>query len=67
MADSFVDSTKEKIFPCPVCRKSTRYHTGNLYRPFCSERCRMIDLGLWLEEDYRVAGEQAHHDQTGDE
>jgi len=47
----------ETIVPCPVCRKITRYHPDNPYRPFCSERCRLIDLGQWLEEGYRVAGE----------
>jgi endogenous inhibitor of DNA gyrase (YacG/DUF329 family) len=29
----------------------------NPWRPFCSERCKMIDLGAWASEDYRVAGE----------
>ncbi len=30
---------------------------GNAYRPFCSERCRMIDLGTWAGEGYRIAGD----------
>jgi endogenous inhibitor of DNA gyrase (YacG/DUF329 family) len=49
----------EHIVRCPVCQETTHYHTGNPYRPFCSERCRLIDLGQWLEEDYRVAGDPA--------
>jgi hypothetical protein len=32
---------------------------GNPHRPFCSERCRLIDLGTWLDEGYRVSGEAA--------
>jgi hypothetical protein len=36
-----------------------RYEAANPFRPFCSERCRLIDLGQWLEEDYRVAGDRA--------
>ncbi len=59
MSNSVDDSSIEKIFPCPVCRKITRYHAENPHRPFCSERCRMIDLGQWFEGDYRVAGEHA--------
>jgi len=59
MSNSVDDSRTEKIFPCPVCRKITRYHIENPYRPFCSERCRLIDLGQWFEGDYRVAGDSA--------
>ena len=62
MPNSIDDSPFAKIYPCPVCRKITRYTVDNPYRPFCSERCRMIDLGQWLEEDYRVAGEPAAHE-----
>ncbi len=29
-------------------------YEGNPYRPFCSERCRLVDLGKWLNEDYRI-------------
>jgi len=32
---------------------------GNPFRPFCSERCRLIDLGRWASEEYRLAGEKA--------
>jgi uncharacterized protein len=38
---------------CPICKKSTVWE-GNPDRPFCSERCRIIDLGNWSAEDYRV-------------
>jgi endogenous inhibitor of DNA gyrase (YacG/DUF329 family) len=40
---------------CPGCRKKVPWQ-GNPHRPFCSERCRLIDLGAWAEENYRVAG-----------
>jgi len=39
--------------PCPHCGKKVEYE-GNPYRPFCSERCRLIDLGKWLNEEYRI-------------
>ena len=39
--------------PCPTCGEPVDLET-NRDRPFCSERCRMIDLGRWAAEDYRV-------------
>lgn len=39
---------------CPVCGKATLFHTGNRWRPFCSERCRITDLGAWASESYRI-------------
>lgn len=39
---------------CPTCRKEG-VSEENAYRPFCSERCRMVDLGRWMSEEYRVA------------
>lgn len=40
---------------CPQCRKVVSWQ-DNPNRPFCSERCRLIDLGQWAEESYRIAG-----------
>ena len=40
--------------PCPHCHRPTPW-LDNDHRPFCSERCRLIDLGAWIEESYRVA------------
>ncbi len=42
---------------CPVCKKEAKWD-DNPFRPFCSERCRLIDLGKWASEDYRIAGEK---------
>lgn len=39
---------------CPHCGKEHQWDTGNRFRPFCSERCKMIDLGRWANEEYRV-------------
>lgn len=39
---------------CPTCKGPSRYAADNPYRPFCSERCRAIDLGAWADERYRV-------------
>jgi len=44
---------------CPVCRKPVAPRAANRAFPFCSERCRLLDLGKWLGGDYRVPGERA--------
>jgi hypothetical protein len=49
---------KKKItVRCPACGKDSPWE-NNPFRPFCSERCRMIDLGKWASEDYRIPGEK---------
>lgn len=45
---------KPKVVQCPCCGKSVEWVAANRYRPFCSERCRKIDLGAWANEEYRV-------------
>ncbi len=40
---------------CPVCKRKTTWEE-NPYRPFCSERCKLIDLGKWAMEEYKVPG-----------
>jgi endogenous inhibitor of DNA gyrase (YacG/DUF329 family) len=41
---------------CPSCRRKTPWQ-GNPYRPFCSERCKLVDLAAWADERYRIPGE----------
>ncbi|MFN8791832.1 MAG: DNA gyrase inhibitor YacG [Bdellovibrionales bacterium] len=45
---------KERKVKCPQCGRLTIYSLENKFRPFCSERCRLLDLGAWAEESYRV-------------
>ncbi len=40
---------------CPQCHQPAAWH-DNPDRPFCSERCRLIDLGQWADESYRIKG-----------
>jgi endogenous inhibitor of DNA gyrase (YacG/DUF329 family) len=40
---------------CPQCRELTTWQ-DNPFRPFCSERCKMIDLGQWADGSYRIPG-----------
>ena len=46
-----------KQVPCPRCGTLTAFSSDNPWRPFCSERCKMIDLGAWASETYRVPDE----------
>ena len=43
-----------KQVPCPRCGKLSLFSSQNKWRPFCTERCKMIDLGEWASESYRV-------------
>lgn len=50
------DGRRKDAVRCPVCKKESAWK-DNPFRPFCSERCRLIDLGKWASEEYRIAGE----------
>lgn len=43
--------------PCPECGKEIEWSKESPYRPFCSERCKLIDLGAWASGDYSIRGE----------
>ena len=47
-----------RILPCPTCRKPVKWSATNKHRPFCSERCRLIDFGDWADERNRIPGER---------
>jgi endogenous inhibitor of DNA gyrase (YacG/DUF329 family) len=46
---------------CPRCKKEVLYE-GNVFRPFCSERCRLIDLGDWASGKHAIASESSKDD-----
>lgn len=46
--------SKPPVINCPQCGKEMVWDTGNRFRPFCCERCKLIDLGKWANEEYRV-------------
>lgn len=48
---------------CPTCKKRFEYFSS-AYRPFCSERCRLIDLGQWLTESYTVPAQKLTEEET---
>ena len=43
-----------RIVACPTCGKTVEWTPAATWRPFCSERCKLIDLGAWAAERYRV-------------
>lgn len=45
------------VVKCPICRNAVPWEE-NPHRPFCSERCGLIDLGAWVEGRYRIPGEK---------
>ncbi|MEQ5802015.1 DNA gyrase inhibitor YacG [Halomonas sp. H10-9-1] len=61
------DSNRPLQVACPQCRKKVQWREDNPFRPFCSERCRLIDLGAWADGSHRIAGEPAMDETEIDE
>jgi uncharacterized protein len=55
-----------RIVKCPTCRKEISWE-NNPHRPFCSDRCRLIDLGAWTQERYRIPAEEIDFGLDDDE
>lgn len=45
---------KPRVVNCPQCGAAVVWDSTSKYRPFCSERCKMMDLGAWATESYRI-------------
>ncbi len=45
---------KTTVVSCPQCKNEVPWSSDSPYRPFCSERCKLIDLGQWATESYRI-------------
>jgi hypothetical protein len=60
---------KKNTINCPHCGKKKTWTAENVFKPFCSERCKLIDLGGWAAEKYRVSGEKINpeNDQNDDD
>ncbi|HEV7433197.1 MAG TPA: DNA gyrase inhibitor YacG [Steroidobacteraceae bacterium] len=48
-----------KTHACPTCKRQIAWTTDFPWRPFCSERCKMVDLGAWLANDRAIPGDPA--------
>jgi len=53
-----------KYVACPQCDAKVQWAPASRWRPFCSERCKLIDLGAWASEKYRVAVEPPDADSA---
>ncbi|MDN2654923.1 DNA gyrase inhibitor YacG [Cobetia sp. 14N.309.X.WAT.E.A4] len=52
---------------CPQCRTPVAWSTASEFRPFCSKRCQLLDLGAWADESHSIAGEPAMDETSIDE
>lgn len=53
---------KEIVLQCPICRQSVIWNKENVHRPFCSARCKLIDLGEWANEQRRIVSPSSEID-----
>jgi hypothetical protein len=56
MAQRSADA-KPRNVACPTCGRQVPWTRDSRWRPFCSERCKLIDLGAWVDEQHRIPGE----------
>lgn len=52
---------------CPTCGKTVQWTKEAKFRPFCSHRCHMIDLGDWITEGHKIPGDPAVDDMMSDD
>lgn len=55
---SSIPPKSARTVACPACGKPTLFAPANPWRPFCSERCKLSDLGAWASEEYRVPAKE---------
>jgi len=53
-------NSKPLIVACPTCQKKVTWDAKETFRPFCSERCKLIDLGEWASDEKVIPGESMH-------
>jgi hypothetical protein len=52
---------------CPTCQRPVDWSEASPFRPFCSERCQLIDLGAWIAGKHVIPGEEIPSTADGDE
>jgi len=62
MASQQDPKVRPRLVRCPACGGDSRYAPDNPFRPFCSQRCRGLDLGAWASESFRVPEETSPDD-----
>ncbi|GAA3895396.1 hypothetical protein GCM10022228_03060 [Halomonas cibimaris] len=59
MSGNTAASSSAVALPCPECGTRVLWAAQSVYRPFCSRRCQLLDLGAWADESHRIRGEPA--------
>lgn len=57
-----MNDTTPRIVTCPTCGQRVKWTSSNPNRPFCSDRCKLIDLGGWADGQHAIPGDQAEDD-----
>jgi endogenous inhibitor of DNA gyrase (YacG/DUF329 family) len=57
---------KDIMAKCPECNTITNVNTANPHRPFCSERCKLIDLGNWASGTYAIPTKEQNQSEDYD-
>jgi endogenous inhibitor of DNA gyrase (YacG/DUF329 family) len=57
---------KPRHVRCPACAGPSLYSSANAYRPFCSARCKGVDLGAWASEEFKLPDETPPDEPFGD-
>lgn len=61
------DASKPIALRCPTCEKTIYWNEDYPFRPFCSERCKLIDLGEWASENHKIPGPPVDMPENPDE
>ncbi|MCM2332230.1 hypothetical protein SAMN05216229_101204 [Geopseudomonas sagittaria] len=57
-----MNTKKPLTVACPTCAAPVEWSADNPYRPFCCERCKLIDLGAWAAEEHAIPGDSLEDD-----
>ena len=58
---------KDMVISCPNCKKSIAWNDKFPFKPFCSERCKLIDLGEWASESHKIPSKPIQQYQEDDD
>jgi len=61
-----MNTPKKRLVACPTCKQMAEFSPENPYRPFCSKRCKLTDLGLWASEQYAIPADAKSDDLLDD-
>ncbi len=61
-----MQAAKKTIVSCPTCNRKVIWSAEQKFRPFCSERCKLIDLGEWAADEKRIPGESVNSESDFD-